>query len=254
MGASNQRGGDSFQYCWLGSGPLPSALDLRRDGWTLSEGNAPSADCIGLIDAGNLDSVAWMRVLSTYPAETRRYILVTGVRRAGERTMLLQHGFADVVSDTIALEELGARAKRVADFSHWLPRQRRFGTLRLDLLAREAHVDTKPLNLNPREFALLWRLADSPNHPVSKQTLIHDVWRMGFVPETNSIAVHMSRLRRKLAIGGLQGVIETAQEGGYCLRICDTSGNQEQAPTRFSGQSASNQSTGKAPDRVSLPI
>src|SRR3546814_13135438 len=33
--------------------------------------------------------------------------------------------------------------------------------LRLGLLAREAHVGTKPLNLNPREFALLWRLADS---------------------------------------------------------------------------------------------
>ncbi|MCJ2178456.1 winged helix-turn-helix domain-containing protein [Novosphingobium album (ex Hu et al. 2023)] len=253
MGVSNQRGGDSYQFCWLGVEDLPSALDLRRDGWSLNEGDGPSADCIGIINAGNLDSVAWTRVLSTYPEEARRYILVTGVKRAGERTMLLQHGFADVVSDTIALEELGARAARVADFSHWLPRQRQFGMLRLDLLAREAHVDTKPLNLNPREFALLWRLADSPNRPVSKQTLIHDVWRMGFVPETNSIAVHMSRLRRKLAIGGLQGVIETVQEGGYCLRIGDTPGkypaSKEHAAMRFSGQGAD-----KASNWLSLPI
>src|SRR3546814_8589904 len=130
MSASNQRGGDSFQFCWLGTGPLPSTLDLRRGGWTLNEGGTPLPDCIGIIDAGNLDSVAWMRVLSAYPKETRRYILVTGVKRASERTILLQHGFADVVSDTIALEELGARASRVADFSHWLPRQRQFGMLR----------------------------------------------------------------------------------------------------------------------------
>ncbi|MCJ2188028.1 winged helix-turn-helix transcriptional regulator [Novosphingobium beihaiensis] len=251
MGASNQRGGDSFQFCWLGAGPLPSTIDLRRDGWVLDEDSSPSPDCVGIIDAGNLDSVAWMRVLSAYPKEARRCILVTGVKRASERAMLLQHGFADVVSDTVVLEELGARASRIFDFSHWLPRQRHFGSLRLDLLAREAHAGTKPLNLNPREFALLWRLADSPNCPVSKQTLIHDVWHMGFVPETNSIAVHMSRLRRKLAIGGLQGVIETAQEGGYCLRIASDkhSAKQEQAATRFSPQG-----TGKTPSWMSLPV
>lgn len=253
MGASNQRGGDSFQFSWLGTGDLPSAIDLRRAGWALMDAAAPSNDCIGMIDAGNLDSVAWMRVLSAYPPEVRRFIIVTGVKRASERTMLLQHGFAEVVSDTIALEELAARATRIAHFAHWLPRQRRFGMLRLDLLAREAHIDAKPLNLNPREFALLWRLADTPNCPVSKQTLIHDVWRMGFVPETNSIAVHMSRLRRKLAIGGMQGVIETAHEGGYCLRIADAGASQSarygQGAAVFAGQDPDH-----VPGSVSLPV
>lgn len=253
MGASDQRGGDLFQFCWLGAGPLPSTVDLRRGGWTLNDAGVPSPDCVALIDAGNLDSVAWMRVLSAYPMAARRNIVVTGVKRASERTMLLQHGFADVVSDTIVLEELAARARRVVDFAHWLPRQRQFGSLRLDLLAREAHAGTKPLNLNPREFALLWRLADSPNCPVSKQMLIHDVWRMGFVPETNSIAVHMSRLRRKLAIGGLPGVIETAQEGGYCLRISDSADKhavkQGQAATRSPGPGADT-----VPGWMSLPV
>ena len=254
MTASDQRGGASFQFCWLGSTAIPSALDLRRCGWQLNEGCTPCPDCIGVVDAGNFDGVAWTRVLAANPFEVRRYILVTGVKRASERAWLLQHGFGEVVSDTITIEELGARARRTAEFTHWLPRQRQFGELQLDLLAREAYSDEKPLNLNPREFALLWRLSDSPNRPVSKQTLIHDVWRMGFVPETNSIAVHMSRLRRKLSFGGLKGVIETASEGGYCLRVPeeerDSAGSEPAKPSsHFSDQTAS-----KDLNRMSLPI
>ncbi|MEJ2408729.1 MAG: response regulator transcription factor [Novosphingobium sp.] len=188
-------------------------------------------------------------MLSAYSEETRHYILATSVKRASERAMLLEYGFGDAVSDTITIEELRARASRTAEFTHWLPRQRQFGTLQLDLLAREAYADAKPLNLNPREFGLLWRLADNPNCPVSKQMLIHDVWRMGFVPETNSIAVHMSRLRRKLAIGGLRGVIETASEGGYCLRIPEPEGKHVFKPEQSTGRTP-----GLALNGMSLPV
>lgn len=223
MGAPDQRDDYSLRFRWLGSGPVPASLDLQRCGWILDDRREPCADCIGVIDAGNLDSIAWMSVLSSYGAEVRRFILVTGVKRAHERATLLQIGFGDVVTDAIDIEELSARASRSAELAHWLPRWRRMGDIQLDLLSREAYGRGKPLNLNPREFALLWRLADSPNHAVSKQALIHDVWRMGFVPETNSIAVHMSRLRRKLGFADLKGVIETVSEGegGYRLRIPD---------------------------------
>jgi hypothetical protein len=46
---------------------------------------------------------------------------------------------------------------------------------------------------------------------------VQDVLRLGFAPESNSIAVHLSRLRTKLAAGGLEGLIETGS-GGYRLR------------------------------------
>jgi hypothetical protein len=37
------------------------------------------------------------------------------------------------------------------------------------------------------------------------------------MPESNSIAVQMSRLRGKLALAGLAGLVETVP-GAYCLR------------------------------------
>jgi DNA-binding response OmpR family regulator len=71
--------------------------------------------------------------------------------------------------------------------------------------------------LHPREFALLWRLADTPGEAVSARELLSDVWRLAFRPETNSLAVHISRLRAKLRLAGIDGVIETLPDGGYCL-------------------------------------
>ena len=50
-------------------------------------------------------------------------------------------------------------------------------TLELELLGREATYDGRSLNLHPREFALLWRLSETPDEPVSREALIRDVWR-----------------------------------------------------------------------------
>lgn len=207
-------------FCWLTPDVIPAQLDLRRCGWKLSNCNQSSEDCIGVFHAGSQESAAWMDALAQIRREVRRRVLVVGAELDHERAELLHGGFGDAVSREISLEELGARARRVAEASRWLLRQREIGPLKLDLLAREAFGSDRPLNLNPREFALLWRLADSLGQSVTKQSLIQDVWRMGFVPETNSIAVHMSRLRRKLSFAGLAGMIETASRG-YRLRICE---------------------------------
>ncbi len=205
-----------YHFRWLSSDRIPIGFDLRVCGWALDFGGEPSCDCIGVVHAGNLNSADWDRLLAVRN-EVRRFVLVIGAASAAERAELLQVGFGEAVSDTIEPGEFEARASRLAELTYWLPRHRRLGDLELDLLAREAFGQGKSLNLNPREFALIWRLADTPGEPVSKQDLIQDVWRMGFVPETNSIAVHMSRLRRKLGFVGMSGIIATASAGGYCL-------------------------------------
>ncbi|MBV1918018.1 MAG: winged helix-turn-helix domain-containing protein [Sphingomonadaceae bacterium] len=163
----------------------------------------------------------WLRFLARHGRLSRRLVLLVGINDPVARARMLRMGFGEVTGDEIALPELEARALRLAELEDTLPRYRRLGRLSLDLLAREAFVDDRPLGLHPREFGLLWRLADSPGRPVSKQSLVKDVWRMGFVPETNSLAVHVSRLRGKLGTAGLAGLVETAPTGGYCLRPVD---------------------------------
>lgn len=96
-----------------------------------------------------------------------------------------------------------------------LPRRRRVGPVTLDLLHRDGTVGGARLGLHPREFALLWRLAETPWRRVTRRELLADVWRLEHMPETNSLEVHVSRLRAKLAVSGAGWLVVTDPRGGY---------------------------------------
>lgn len=98
-----------------------------------------------------------------------------------------------------------------------IPRFRMAGDLVLDLFHRDARVADSWLGLHPREFELLWRLAEEPGRPLSRRRLLADVWRIDFEPETNSVAVHVARVRAKLAPFGLAEMLATHPHGGYLL-------------------------------------
>ena len=96
-----------------------------------------------------------------------------------------------------------------------IPRFREAGDLTLDLFHRDGRVEDRWLGLHPREFELLWRLVEDVGTPVTRKQLLVDVWRINHEPETNSVAVHVARVRGKLARLGLENIVLTHPEGGY---------------------------------------
>ena len=98
-----------------------------------------------------------------------------------------------------------------------IPRFREAGDVTLDLFHRDGRVVDRWLALHPREFALLWRLAEQPGERLSRRQLLSEVWRIDFEPETNSVAVHVARVRAKLEPFGLARLIGTHPDGGYFL-------------------------------------
>lgn len=100
-----------------------------------------------------------------------------------------------------------------------MPRFREIGDIVLDLFHRDGRIADRWLALHPREFKLIWRLADQPGEPLSKRELLSDVWRIDFEPETNSVAVHVARVRAKLARFGLSNILATHPEHGYFLDV-----------------------------------
>ncbi len=98
-----------------------------------------------------------------------------------------------------------------------IPRFREAGDVTLDLFHRDGRVEDRWVGLHPREFELLWRLAEQPGVPMSRRELLADVWRISFEPQTNSVAVHVARVRAKLAPYGLEQILATHPEGGYFL-------------------------------------
>lgn len=207
------------QFRWFSAGPVPAAYDLRRLGWhLLEEHRAPSNEkAYALLGRPKeLPLGQWLKMAGATATE-RKWMMMLEVSDTGERARMLRLGFGDALDFGASLEELEYRVIRLTHFAQSLPRYRYHGALQIDLLSREGFVAGRALGLHPREFALLWRLADTPGEAVSARELLSDVWRLAFRPETNSLAVHISRLRAKLRLAGIDGVIETLPDGGYCL-------------------------------------
>ncbi|MDE2405490.1 MAG: response regulator transcription factor [Sphingomonadales bacterium] len=215
-------------FVWQGGNEIAARADLRRRGWRLVADRpgpvppGPSSSGSGLlilVDGGHRAALAWRTPAAETASlrELRRWVLLFGIDNPAERAALLHAGLGDVLGCDFEFDEIVARARRVVAMATMLPRSRRHGPLRLELLARDGYVDGKRLGLHPREFALAWRLMEVPGQAVDKATLLRDVWQLDYTPETNSLAVHARRLRAKLEIAGLPGLVRTTAGGGYAL-------------------------------------
>lgn len=71
------------------------------------------------------------------------------------------------------------------------------------------------IDLTPREFALLQHLMDNAGKPVSRQTLMQEVWNVPFDPTTNIVDVYMKYLRDKIDVEGEPKLIRTVRGVGY---------------------------------------
>lgn len=197
-------------FQWISVRPLPAAWDLRRGGWRMALGEAGrDTPVVRLIDAGMGDARPY-----ALPPALRSSAIVIGLSDSAARALWLAAGFSDALPGEIDLAELEQRAARA--IAPPGTARRRLGCLTLDLLARDARVEGRRLYLHPREFAVLWRLAEAHGAPVSRRELLRDVFDLSFDPGTNRLAVHICRLRKKLALAGLADLVATSpDESGY---------------------------------------
>jgi two-component system OmpR family response regulator len=92
------------------------------------------------------------------------------------------------------------------------------GDLTLDLLTRKVTRDGTPIDLRPREFALLEYLMRNAGRVVSKTMILSHVWEYNFDPQTNIVDVLVSRLRDKVDRSFEPKMIQTVRGVGYVLR------------------------------------
>ncbi len=132
-------------------------------------------------------------------------IIASGRTSEADRACGLELGADDYVCKPFALEELTCRLRAL------LARCRRYtglgpppeeavdlGSLRIDWTRHEVLVNDERLELTPKEFELLWALAQQPNRTVSSRRLLWDVWGYDDKVRTRTLDVHIGRLRRKL--------------------------------------------------------
>jgi DNA-binding response OmpR family regulator len=143
-------------------------------------------------------------------------VLVLSARgRIGDRVKGLNLGADDYLGKPFAFEELLARVQaNLRPRAAVSPSLLQAGSIRIDLLRREATVGGRAVNLSARELSLLKAFAGHPGQVLSRQELLSMAWGMDFDPQTNLVDVYVGYLRRKLG----DSIIETVRGAGYCLQ------------------------------------
>ncbi|GAB3750261.1 response regulator transcription factor [Lysobacter olei] len=140
-------------------------------------------------------------------------LLLTARDALGDRVTGLDCGADDYVVKPVHLDELAARVRALLRRSGGDAVPERVGALELDPAARSARLDGHPLELSPREYALLESLAAHPGRAHSRAQLEEAVYGWGEEVASNAIEVHVHHLRRKLG----PGWVRTLRGVGYAL-------------------------------------
>ena len=141
-------------------------------------------------------------------------IILTALDQVSDRIDGLNAGADDYLVKPFDLAELSARIGSVARRYGGNPNPIvTHGSLEIDRAARSVKRDGKPVPLTAREWALFEAFLARPGQLLSKGQLEEKLYAFDAEVESNTIEVHVSRLRKKLG----SGVIETERGLGYRL-------------------------------------
>lgn len=144
-------------------------------------------------------------------------LMLTAKGAVSERVAGLDAGADDYLVKPFALEELTARL-RVFQRRHEVPDDRLVvGELVLDPRARRVWRGDIELDLSRREFDVLETLMDNVGHVVSREYILDEVWKGEGDIRSNTVEVHISKLRSRIDKPFGNVSISTVRGVGYRL-------------------------------------
>jgi DNA-binding response OmpR family regulator len=115
------------------------------------------------------------------------------------------------VKSTLRRMEVPTRGEIVTDTAYDIETEH----LKINENTREIILYEEPLeDLTPKEFDLLYTLANSPRRVFSREQLLEQVWEYEYFGDERTVDAHIKKLRQKLLKNGPQ-VIQTVWGVGY---------------------------------------
>ena len=158
------------------------------------------------------------------------------IRKAGDATPILMLTARNAVDDRVEGLDAGADDYLVKpfDLAELLARLRallrrrtfqdgeesllRFEDLTLSPQTREVHRGSRRIELTRIEFDLLELFLTHPKQVLTRDQILDLVWGYSFDSGTNSLAVYVGYLRRKLEEQGEPRLLHTVRGVGYVMR------------------------------------
>ena len=143
-------------------------------------------------------------------------VIVTGASMVEERVRGLDAGADDYVAKPFAFVELAARIRAVLRRGSRLARSvLQIEDLEVDRVSHTVRRGSHNIDLSPKEFALLEFLMRHEGQPVSRTSIVEQVWKLNFDTMTNVVDVYINYLRRKVDSGHDRALIRTIRGLGY---------------------------------------
>jgi DNA-binding response OmpR family regulator len=143
-----------------------------------------------------------------------RILMLTAATDVDDRVDGLELGADDYLCKPFAFHELIARVRALGRRGPGSPAVVHRGDLVVDRARHRATRAGVPLSLTRKEFGVLECLVGADGATVSAEELLEHVWDAYADPFSNTVAVTVARLRRKL---GHPPLIETVVGVGYRL-------------------------------------
>jgi DNA-binding response OmpR family regulator len=144
-------------------------------------------------------------------------IILSAQASPEERVAGLNAGADDYMAKPFVVAELSARIRALLRRGKPRETRLRVGDLEIDTVRRKVTRSGKPIELKPKEYALLEFLAHNCDRPVTRSHIIEHVWDIHFDSISNVVEVHINSLRNKIDKGAPAPLIHTVRGVGYML-------------------------------------
>ena len=169
---------------------------------------------LGLPDADGLDILrSWRDAGDETPV-----LILTARDAIDDRVRGLNSGGDDYLLKPFAMEELVARIRALLRRPGGvLGLVITAGNVSFDTTAREVQINERTISIPRRELGVLEHLMRRAGRVVPKDVLEDKIYGFGKEVSSNSVEVHVSRLRKRLAGAGANVCVHTLRGVGYLL-------------------------------------
>ncbi len=148
-------------------------------------------------------------------------LLLTAKDEVQDKVFGLDLGADDYLTKPFAMDELMARIRAVLRRKN-PPVQSagylKFRELELDAQAYQVYFGGQEVSLTKKEFELLSLFLEHPNHVLSREHILENVWGFDYYGETNVVDVYVRFLRGKIDERFQVHYLHTVRGVGYVLR------------------------------------